>query len=80
MLDLNTWLAAAVEDQGAEETPQSHAHSAIPSSSSNFDQIKRLEEVYGPSAPTMMDIARLDLDPPGFTCKAFNDLPVRFFL
>lgn len=74
MLDLNTWLAAAVEDQGTEETSQSHGHLA----SSNLEHDTRLE--VGPSAAATMDIARLDLDPPGFTCKAFHDLPVSFEL
>lgn len=73
VLDLNTWLAAAVEDQETEET----SHSRSRSSALEFEQDKYLDE--GPSAPATMDIARLDLDPPGFTCKAFHDLAVRFW-
>ncbi|CAB1118482.1 unnamed protein product [Ectocarpus sp. CCAP 1310/34] len=51
VLDLNTWLAAAVED-----TEGHDSDGAAPSSASTLDR------------------ARLDLDPPGFSCKAFQDL------
>ncbi|CAM9832246.1 unnamed protein product [Ectocarpus sp. 12 AP-2014] len=51
VLDLNTWLAAAVED-----TEGHDSDGAASSSASTLDR------------------ARLDLDPPGFSCKAFQDL------
>lgn len=53
VLDLNTWLAAAVED-----TEGHDSDGAASSSASTLDR------------------ARLDLDPPGFSCKAFQDLTV----
>lgn len=64
MLDLNTWLSAAAEDCNAHhgDDAEGHGHDPSVALSSFANSLAR---------------ARLDLDPPGFSCKAFQDLTVR---
>lgn len=64
MLDLNTWLAAAAEDCNADHEGDAERHGQHAS-------------VALSAFANSLDRGRLDLDPPGFSCKAFQDLTVR---
>eukprot|EP00752_Nemacystus_decipiens_P015142 g13489.t1 len=63
VLDLNTWLAAAAEDCNADHEDDAEGHDR------DHDR-----NVARSSFANGLDRARLDLDPPGFSCKTFQDL------
>lgn len=73
VLDLNTWLAAAAED---------HDHDQDQDQDDDHDPDTRRDHDPSSSSPfsandAFLNRARLDLDPPGFSCKSFQDLTVR---
>eukprot|EP00903_Cladosiphon_okamuranus_P017746 g16336.t1 len=66
VLDLNTWLAAAAEDCNGEGGADGHSRHHDP-------------DVAPSTFANSLERTKLDLDPPGFSCKAFQDLTKQGF-